>query len=119
MARAVLLHLLGAYFFDNGGQTVSLQWLTLFQDFGEARRANWGKACLAYLYSTPNTLSRGTLQQLMGLGKLLEVSFLSISWISFVACSFANCTILKTVILQTVVLHTVILHLTCDLCFFF
>ena len=36
MARAFLLHLLGAYLFANGGQTVSLRWLTLFQDFGEA-----------------------------------------------------------------------------------
>ena len=51
MARVFLLHLLGAYLFANGGQTVSLRWLTLFQDFGEARRANWGKACLAYLFS--------------------------------------------------------------------
>ena len=49
MARAFLLHLLGAYLFANGGQTVSLRWLTLFQDFVDARRANWGQACLAYL----------------------------------------------------------------------
>ena len=41
MARAFLLHLLGAYLFANGGKMVSLRWLTLFQDFGEARRANW------------------------------------------------------------------------------
>ena len=40
MARAFLLHLLGAYLFANGGQMVSLQWLTLFQDFVEAWRAN-------------------------------------------------------------------------------
>ena len=32
MARAFLLHLLGAYLFTNGGQTVSLRWWTLFQD---------------------------------------------------------------------------------------
>ena len=62
MARAFLLHLLGAYLFANGGKTVSLRWLTLFQDFGEARRANWWQACLAYLYSTLNTLSWGTLR---------------------------------------------------------
>ena len=49
MAKAFLLHLLGAYLFANGGQTVSLRWLTLFQDFVDARRANWGQACLAYL----------------------------------------------------------------------
>ena len=41
MAKAFLLHLLGAYLFANGGKMVSLRWLTLFQDFGEARRANW------------------------------------------------------------------------------
>ena len=40
MARAFLLHLLGAYLFTNGGQTVSLRWWTLFQDFAEAQRAN-------------------------------------------------------------------------------
>ena len=32
MARAFLLHLLEAYVFTNGGQTVSLRWLTLFQE---------------------------------------------------------------------------------------
>ena len=42
IAKAFLLHLLGAYIFGNGGQMVSLRWLTLFQDFTEARRANWG-----------------------------------------------------------------------------
>ena len=40
MARAFLLHLLGAYLFANGGQTVSLRWWTLFQDFAKAQRAN-------------------------------------------------------------------------------
>ena len=30
MVRAFLLHLLGAYLFANGGQTVFLRWLTLF-----------------------------------------------------------------------------------------
>ena len=57
MARAFLLHLMGAYLFANGGQTVSLRWLTLFKDFWEAWRANWGQACLAHLYSTLNTLN--------------------------------------------------------------
>ena len=42
IAKAFLLHLLGAYIFGNGRQMVSLRWLTLFQDFTEARRANWG-----------------------------------------------------------------------------
>ena len=36
MARAFILHLLGTYLFAIGGQTVSLRWLTLFQDFREA-----------------------------------------------------------------------------------
>ena len=40
MGRAFLLHLLGAYLFANGGKTVSMRWLNLFRDFGEARRAN-------------------------------------------------------------------------------
>jgi len=40
MARAFLLHLLGDYLFANGRKMVSLRWLTLFQDFGEAWRAN-------------------------------------------------------------------------------
>ncbi|KAL0008258.1 hypothetical protein SO802_009760 [Lithocarpus litseifolius] len=62
MVRVFLLHLLGLYLFGNGGQLVSLRWLTLFQDFAEARRANWGQACLAYLYSTLDTFSRGTLR---------------------------------------------------------
>ena len=42
MARAFLLHLLGTYLFANGGKMVSLRWLAIFQDFGEAQRANWG-----------------------------------------------------------------------------
>ena len=42
MARAFLFYMLGAYLFANGGKMVSLRWLTLFQDFEEARRANWG-----------------------------------------------------------------------------
>ena len=78
MARAFLFHMLGAYLFANGGQTVSLRWLTLFQDFEEAQRANWGQICLAYLYSTLDTLSRGILWQLVGPWKLFEVSSLSI-----------------------------------------
>ena len=42
MARAFLLHLLGAYLFTNGGKMVSLRWLTLFKDFADARKANQG-----------------------------------------------------------------------------
>ena len=30
LARAFLLHLLGAYIYANGRQTMSLRWLTLF-----------------------------------------------------------------------------------------
>ncbi|XP_030964283.1 protein MAIN-LIKE 1-like [Quercus lobata] len=82
MARAFVLHLLGAYLFATSGQTVSLRWLTLFQDFGEAQRANWGQACLAYHYSTLDTLTWGILRQLVGLWDLLEFSSLFISCIS-------------------------------------
>ena len=42
MARAFFLHLLGAYLFANGGKMMSLRWLTLFQDFADAWKANWG-----------------------------------------------------------------------------
>ncbi|KAK9998019.1 hypothetical protein SO802_017622 [Lithocarpus litseifolius] len=72
MARAFLLHLLGAYLFTNGGQTVSLRWLTFFKEFVDARRANWGQACLTYLYSSHDTLSQGTLRQLVVPWKLHE-----------------------------------------------
>ena len=40
---------------------VSLRWLGLFPDFGEAWEANWRQVCLAYLYSSLDTLNRGTL----------------------------------------------------------
>ena len=66
MARAFVLHFLG-HLFANGGQTVSLRWLILFQDFGEAHRANWGQACLAYLYSTLDTLSKALCDSLWAL----------------------------------------------------
>ena len=118
MARAFLLHLLGAYLFTNDGKTVSLRWLTLFQDFANAWRANWGQACLAYLYSTLDTLSRGTLRQLVGPWKLLEVSYLSISCIfiySLLSCKLyhlANC-----YLANYHHANCTILYLTCGLCF--
>ena len=65
MARAFLLHLLETFLFANGGQTMSLRWLALFQDFRETQRANWGQACLAYFYSTLDTLNWSTLWQLV------------------------------------------------------
>ena len=40
MAKAFLLHLLGAYLLTNGVQTVSLMWLTLFHNFVDVWRAN-------------------------------------------------------------------------------
>ena len=74
MARALLMYILGAYLFANSGQTLSLRWLPLFCDFREAREANWGQAYLTYLYSSLDTLSQGTLRQLVGSWNLLEVN---------------------------------------------
>ena len=82
--RAFLLYLLGAYLCINGWQMVSLRWLALFRNFRGAREANWGQACLAYLYSSLDTLSRGTLRQLVGPWKLLEVSSLFSSFVALV-----------------------------------
>ena len=86
MDRAFLLYLLGAFLLTNGGQTMSLRWLALFHYFEEAREANWGQVCLAYLYSSLDTLSRGTLHQLLGPWKLLEVSLSSFSllWLMYI-----------------------------------
>ena len=86
---------------------VSLRRLTLFLDFEEAQRANWGQACLAYLYSTLDSLS------MWGLGRSLKLVIFSFFALYLVACTLANCVISKTVILQTA-----ILHLTCGLYFF-
>ena len=118
MARAFLLHFLGAYLFSNGRQMVQLRWLALFQEFGEAWKANQGQTCLAYLYSTLNTLSRGTLQQLVGSWKLLEVSYLFILCIFTYSLQSCKMCYLENCHLAFVVLQTVILYLTCGLCFF-
>ena len=77
MAKAFLLYILGAYLFTNRGQTVSLRWLSHFRDFKGALEANWGQACLAYLYSSLDTLNRRTFCQLVGPWKLLDVSLFS------------------------------------------
>ena len=66
MDRAFLLYILGAYLFANGGQEMSWRWLSLFFDFEGVREANQGQACLAYLQSSLDTLSRRTLRQLVG-----------------------------------------------------
>ena len=52
---------------------MSLRWLALFCNFEQAQEANWGHACLVYLYSVLDTLSQGTLCLLKGPWKLLEV----------------------------------------------
>ena len=119
MARAFLLHLMRAYLFANGEQMVSLKWLTLFQDFGEAWRANWRQACLTYLYSTLDTLSRGTLWRLVGPWKLLEISSVFTFSPSLVARSLANCIALKTVILHLLscICHLANCYLTSNLWF--
>ena len=113
MAKAFLVHLLGAYLFANGGQTVSLRWLTLFQDFVDARRANWGQACLVYLYCNFDTFSQGTLRQLVRPQKLLEVSFLSISYIFI--CSLWSCKLYH--LASCHLANRAILYLTNGLCF--
>ena len=74
MAKVFLLNLLGAYFFANGWQMVSLRWLALFRDFERARTTNWGQVCLAHFYSSLDTLSRGTL--------CLEISFFLFSLVA-------------------------------------
>ena len=86
---------------------VSLRWLTLFLDFEEAQRSNWGQACLAYLYSTLDSLS------MWGLGNSLRLVIFSFFALYLIARTLANYVISKTVILQIA-----ILHLTCGLYFF-
>ena len=89
MARAFLLYVLEAYLFTNGGQIVSLRWLALFCHFKQAR----GHACLAYFYSVMDMLSWGTLCQLVGPWKHLEVRFFSFSHVvlQILLCTLANC----------------------------
>ena len=101
MARAFLLYILEAYLFDNGGQTVSLRWLALFRDFGATRGANWGQACLAYLYLCLDILNQGHLRQLMRPWKLMEVSFfLSLSFSFYSSCKCKRK--LQSMFLQTI-----------------
>ncbi|KAK9996736.1 hypothetical protein SO802_021422 [Lithocarpus litseifolius] len=71
MAKAFLLLLVGEHLFIIGGQTVSLRWLALFRDF-EGLSCQLS-ICLAYLYSSSDTLNRGTLCQLVGPWKLLKI----------------------------------------------
>ena len=63
---------------------MSLRRLALFRDFKRAWDANWGYVCLAYLYSSLDTLSWGNLRQLVRSWKLIEVSFFSFSFIAFI-----------------------------------
>ena len=108
MARAFLLHLLGAYLFANGGQMVSLRWLTLFQDFGKAQRPTKDRHVLP-IFTLPSTLSAGEpYNSLWGLGSSLKLVLFPFLAFSLVTCSLANC----------IILRTVILHLTYGSCFF-
>ena len=68
---------------------VSLRWLALFRDFKDAEGANQGQTCLVYLYSCLDTLNRGTLHQLVGPQKPLEVSFFLFSFTALV-CAKEN-----------------------------
>ena len=78
MARAfLLLFLLGAYLFTNGGQTVSLRWLAIFRDFERA----WAGGQYAWLTFTPlwTLLVKGHCANWWGLGsslRLVSLSFL-------------------------------------------
>ena len=90
-----------------------MRWLALFRDFLAVGGANWGQACLAYLYLCLDTLSQGNLHQLVGPWKLLEVSLFLSFLIALVhakenynpcSCklfSYSLCA-LQTIILQTV-----------------
>ncbi|KAG9450574.1 hypothetical protein H6P81_010539 [Aristolochia fimbriata] len=50
-ARTSLLHLVGATIFSDGSaRGVHMAYLTLFEDFEDAGRYNWGAATLAFLY---------------------------------------------------------------------
>ena len=97
MARAFLLYPLGAYLFANRRQMVSLRWLALFRDFGEAQEAYYVQACLAYLYSSLDTLSRRTLHHLVGLGSSLRSIFLH-----FLVCGLCIQTKLCIMLLQDI-----------------
>ena len=62
MVRAFLLYVVGLILFANGGQTISLRWLALFWLFEDTRKVNLGHACLAYMYSAMDSMSRGLLR---------------------------------------------------------
>lgn len=87
-----MLYVLRAYLFTNGGQIVSLRWLALFSNLKQAWEVNWCHACLAHFYLIMDTLSQGTLRQLVGPLKLLEVRFFSFYHVvlQIVLCTLAN-----------------------------
>ena len=116
MARVFLLYLLEAYLFANGGQTVSLRWLALFCDFERAQTANQKSMCLAYFYSSLDSLSQGTLCQLVRPWKLLEVSFSPFTLVGH-AFSFLQSYIHMPhrLGLCTIFLPTTFLHISCKL----
>ena len=84
MVRAFLLYMVGLILFANGGQTISLRWLALFRLFEDARKMNLGHACPAYLYSTMDSMSQGSLRQHVGPWKLWVVRSLFFSALSFI-----------------------------------
>lgn len=69
-----------------------MRWIALFRNFGHAWEANWGQACLTYLYSVLDTLSRGTLSQRARPWKLPEVRPFSFSHVipHIVLCTLTN-----------------------------
>lgn len=84
MVRAFLLYVVGVLLFSNGGQTISLQCLALIRCFEDARKVNLGHACLAYLYSAMDSMSRGSLRKHVGPWKLWAVRSLFFFALSFI-----------------------------------